>query len=139
MISHISLQYLSNMWVPHTIPSTCGVSSQHHTLFCTSCIIRYIVDTLPNTSYYLKSIKQSIQVKSWNKCCFFKRHQITLLSENFMISDMTWNKLYIMPGIRISRLLFLFSSMVCMLMKVFHLCWEIWEKAKEMCGFKFAA
>lgn len=63
------------------------------------------------------------------------------VSENFMISDVTWNKLYIMPGIRISRFLLFFflSTMVCMLMKVFNLCWEIWEKAKEMCGFKFAA
>ena len=31
--------------------------------------------------------------------------EITLPSENFIISDVTWNELYSIPGIRISRFL----------------------------------
>lgn len=62
---------------------------------------------LPNTSYYLKGIRQSNQYRSSPGTNFFfsLNIQITLPSEHFIISDVTQNKLYSFPGIRISRLL----------------------------------
>lgn len=80
--------------------------SLHHMLFCISCTTRHTVDA---SQYFILSernkAEQSIQVKSWNNFFFSLNIQITLPSEHFIISDVTQNKLYSFPGIRISRLL----------------------------------
>lgn len=116
----------------------CVSHTQDYMLFgCPVCISRHYSRCSPNTSYYLKGIRLSNQCRSSPGTNVFLNIQITLPSENFIISDVTWNKLYIMPGIRKPEV---FNTMVCVLMEAFHFCWEKakqgggWTQSQICCG-----